>query len=355
MDIRDEIQLTAIEYFLHGNKKSILLIAPRVGKCRIALSILEKEGAKKVLVCYPRKDIKKSWLDEIELLGLQHLQIEYSTTLSLKRCLDEEYDYVIFDEIHEYSDNQLDVVDKLVETTSSIALTGTMTAGMEKNIAKRTGLVPCFKYTIEEAVRDGILCDYEINIHVVELDDKIPYYESKKGRKYTEAGWFKTNEFLRKKTNNPFFDNKLRNIVQNSLSKLRKTKALLRDSGDERVLIFCGTTKTADALGIPVYHSKNRNEENFIAFCEGLRDKIATINLARAGIKIVPIQRAIFNFMSGAPEPSAQSICRVLAKELWNPAKKAQIDIIISDTTHEKIRMHTALGFFDQTKIKWIN
>jgi superfamily II DNA or RNA helicase len=285
---------------------------------------------------------------------MQYLQIEYSTSHSLKKHIGKHFDYIILDEIHEFSDGQLDVADKLVECTPTIALTGTATASTLKNIEKRTGLQVGFEYTIEEAVRDGILCDYEINVHLVELDDRIPQYESKKGRKYTEKRWFSINEFLRKKTKNPFFDNKLINIVQNSLSKLRKTKALLRDSGEERVLVFCGTTKMADSLEIPVYHSKEKDEETFRQFCEGEIPKIATVKMAKAGIKVVPINRAIFGYMNGSPETACQSICRVMAKEMWNEDKKAIIDIVALKEKFELSRLKTALMWLNEDKIKYL-
>lgn len=355
-NIREEIQIQSVEHFLDGCKKSILLVAPRVGKIRISLEIIEREKAKHILVVYPRNDIQKGWLDEIELLEKQHLQVEYSTAHSLKKLIGRHYDYIILDEIHEFSDAQLDVADKLIESTPTIALTGTATATTLKNIEKRTGLSPCFEYTIEEAVRDGILCDYEINVYLVELDDKTPMYESKKGKKYTEKRWMGISEFLRKKTKNyAFFDNKIIGIIQNSVAKLRKTKAVLRDSGDERVLVFCGTTKIADSLDIPVYHSGNKDGETLRQFCEGEIPKVATCKMFQAGIKIIPIHRALFNFVTGAPEETAQKISRVLAIEWLSPNKKALIDIIISNTAHEKSRISTTLNFFDKTKVKWIN
>lgn len=350
MNVRELVQAKAVESF---DERGIILAAPRVGKIRIALNILRRQEAKRVLICYPRNDIQKGWLDEIELLGCGELQIEYSTFHSLKKRIGRKYDCFIIDEIHEASDAQLDVMDVIVEQVATIALTGTMTATTAKNIEARTGLTTCFVYPIEQAVKDGVLCDYEINIHLVELDDKKEQYESKKGRVYTEKRWFEINEFLKKKTkNNAFFDNKLINIIQNSLSKLNKTRALLREAAEERVIVFCGTTNMTDALGIPVYHSKERNEGAFKAFCEGKILRIATIKMAQAGIKIVPISRAIFGYTSGAPEEAAQKICRVLATELWHPGKKAQIDIVSCKEKFETNRIKTALSFFDGAKIK---
>ncbi len=52
-------------------------------------------------------------------------------------------------------------------------------------------------------------------------------------------------------------------LIQNSVAKLNKTKDLLRQYKDERVLVFCGITKIADALGIPSHHSKSKDKDAF--------------------------------------------------------------------------------------------
>lgn len=350
-DRRNHMQNEAVEAFISGNKKDIINVCPRGGKVCITLNILKKEGAENVLVAYPRHDIKDGWEEEIERLGMDHLNIEYTTFHSAKKYMDREYDYLVVDEIHETSDNQLDVLDGLVEKTNTIGLTGTLTQKCLSNIERRIGLGVCYEYSIQQAIEDGVLCDYEIFVHTVELDDRKIIHTTKKGRNYTEKGLYRMYSNLAKK--NPIFVNKLGNIIQNSQSKLLKTKELLE--GDDRIIVFCGTMDVADALGIPSYHSGNRNEELFKSFCKGEIPKIATIKMAKAGIKIVPIQRALFNYMSGQPMTAAQSICRVLAPEIWMEDKKARVDIIMSNTEYEKIRiMNTALKFFDNDKITYL-
>ena len=50
-------------------------------------------------------------------------------------------------------------------------------------------------------------------------------------------------------------------MCSSDLAKLNKTKELLKKHKDERVLVFCGVTATADSLGIPSYHSKKEEKK----------------------------------------------------------------------------------------------
>ena len=120
------------------------------------------------------------------------------------------------------------------------------------------------------------------------------------------------------------------------------------------MLVFCGTTKIADSLDIPVYHSKAKEKKILQDFCEGEGLNLATIKMAQSGLTIKPINRGVVNYTSGNPEDTAQKICRFLGIEYNNLDKKAEIDIICSNTAFEKERLKTGLSFFDENKIKYI-
>ena len=214
----------------------------------------------------------------------------------------------------------------------------------------------CYKYTINQGVDEGILTDYDMYIHQVRLDNKKPLYRTSKGRSYTEKGYFDLYTYIRKDAKmKHFIDMKLINIIQNSYSKMMKTKELLGKFSRERVLVFCGVTKVADNLGIPVYHSKKKEEEIFSSFCGGVKyNQLATIKMMQAGITVLPINKGIINYMSGNPEDSAQKICRFLGFEYDNPEKKAEIHIISTDEVFETDRLKTGLLFFDDRKIHHI-
>lgn len=351
--MREERQREAVEAYLASDGKTIIYAAPRFGKIKVAIDIMMEKGYKRPIVVAPRKDIFTGWLNDTKKWGFSH-KLAFSTFASIKGICSSCYDFLIIDEPHELSINQQEGLKILVKRLPTLGLTGTMTNKTANELYDNLGLDTCYKYTIDQGVEEGILADYEMCIHRVPLDNKKLIYTSAKGKRYTEKGYFDLFMYVRQKAKmKHFIDMKLINIIQNSHAKLEKTKQLLGRYHKDRVLVFCGTTETADKLGIPVYHSKSRETEIFSSFCQGIKyDQLATIKMMQAGITVSPIHRGIINYTSGNPEDCAQKICRFLGFEYSNPDKKAEIHIISSNEEFEIGRLKTALLFFDQTKIK---
>lgn len=353
--MREQRQKEAVEAFLASDRRTIINAAPRFGKIKVALDICRELSINHIWILAPRKDIFIGWDDDMKKFGGPNIigQTTFASIKNIDTAVTPKL--IIIDEPHELSLNQqITLADKIKKIDCPIlGLTGTMTNKTAEQLFDTLNLDTCFRYSIEEAVEDGILADYNICIHKVPLDTKINRLFGR--RMYTEKKYFDLQMFLRKqaKTNKFFFDLKMINVIQNSEAKRRETVRLLEQSEGERVLVFCGTTEIADNLNIPAYHSLSREKEIFDSFCKGLKyDKLATIKMMQAGITIKPINKGIINYTSGNPEDSAQKICRFLGFEYDNPDKKAEIYIISSDEEFETNRLKTALLFFDQTKIK---
>ena len=351
MNIRDSLQKKAVSLY---HDKCIYYLSPRFGKIKTTFLLCEKNGWNNIRVIAPRKDIFVGWESDAIKFNFKG-NIGFYTSSIINKMPFENIDLIIVDEIHEFSIEQLKSLKKLIGTNKSIALTGTMTNKTLSDIQTILGMKVCFKYTIEEAVEDGVLADYRLYIHEVELDDVFKYIITKKGsitekKRFQQLTWLKDK--LAKEGKNTFFlDLKIINLLQNSLAKRNKTISLLKEYDEERILVFCGTTETADKLGIPVYHSKSGEKELFDAFCNGEGKHLATIKMMQAGITIKPINKGICNYLSGSPEDSAQKLCRFLGMEYDNPNKQSEIHIISSNTTFEKERLKSALMWFDESKI----
>jgi hypothetical protein len=142
-------------------------------------------------------------------------------------------------------------------------------------------------------------------------------------------------------------------VIQSSLAKLNATKALLKNHKNERVLVFCGTTKIADRLGIPSYHSKSTKKEVFENFTGGEGNHLAVVKIGNTGVTYKPLNKIIINYFDSNGENLAQKINRCMAMEYDNPDKKAQIYIITTDEIVELKWLSKALEFFDKDKIKY--
>lgn len=350
MNKRDEIQKEAVETY---KNKGIWYLAPRFGKVKTTFLLCEKNNWKNIKVLAPRKDIFESWKNDKIKFNFQG-NLEFETFTSLHKIVPSVYDLTVIDEIHEASDKQLKELSRIIEYGKSIGLSGTMTKKTENDIYYSTGMEVCHKYSIAQGIEDGILADYSIKIHYVNLSNKLTI-PTKKGliseaKRYSQLMWRKN---MLKDNKKPYFfvDLAIINLLQNSEAKKQKTIQLLNKYDDERILVFCGTTETADDLGIPSYHSKTKEKEILDSFCKGKGKHMATIRMMQSGITILPISKGVINYMSGNPEDSAQKICRFLGIEYDNLDKKADIHIICTDTDFEKERLKTALMFFDEKKI----
>lgn len=355
--MRELRQAEAAQAYMDSDRRSIINAAPRFGKIKVALDITKTLKANHIWIIAPRNDIFAGWDEDMEKFGRPAV-VGKSTFTSIKKIETSlKPKLIIIDEPHELSYNQQVELAKKIEEVGNppvLGLTGTMTDKTAESLFDTLNLDTCFKYTIDQAVDEGILADYTLNIHRVPLENTEFRFRTK-GKQYTEKGYFDLQTYLRKeaKHNKFFFDLKLINIIQNSRAKRAKTIQLLGEFQDERILVFCGTTEMADSLGIPVYHSKAKEKTIFSSFCKGENiDQLATIKMMQAGITIIPIHKGIINYTSGNPEDCAQRICRFLGYEYANPEKKAEIHLISSDEPFETDRLRTALLFFNKSKIK---
>jgi superfamily II DNA or RNA helicase len=264
---------------------------------------------------------------------------------------------VIIDEIHLLSDNQLFATKDLIKNNDVVlGLTGTLSSWTEKTLCEHLDLCVVATYTIEQAIKEGVIVDYEITVVKVPLDNK--RVNDYKGKKRTEKAQFEAygwviNSLEREGKSTMFLRLARMRIIQNSIAKLNKTRELLKKHKEERVLVFCGVTKIADQLGIPSYHSKKTEKDIFDNFASGEGNHLAVVKIGNTGVTYKPLNRVIINYFDSNGENLAQKINRCMAMEYDNPDKKAQIYIVCSTEDVEANWLKKALEFFDKSKIKF--
>lgn len=367
MTIRDKIQKDLANQIIANGCRVLTNISARVGKIRIVLNYITKPEDV-VLIVYPEKDIKQSWVDEFPKIGYDDKNIKYSTTMSIKK-VDYKVDYLILDEYHKYSDNQIASLVQYINTykiEKIIGLSGSVSSKTEETWIRSTSLEIKIIYPIEQAIEDGIIADYEIEIHKVALDTSptIKRYSKEKGTFYiSEKKAFDNISYLIKTEESYDYPNRgklktLRftrmNLIKKSPTKLTYTKKLLEGKKNERILVFMGLIDTADDLGIPSYHSESKNDDDKNKFLIGDINHLAIINKLNMGATFPKLSRSIINFFDSNPENMFQKINRITCLEYDNPEKKAKIIIISSEEEVEQKWLNSALKFFDSNKIKYI-
>ena len=357
MTIRDKRQKEFAKVWLKS-KHGILLLAPRFGKIRTSIKILEKLKPESILIAYPDNKIKDAWQTDFEDLGYDDSIVTYTTHLSLKKYAEQSFDIVIIDEIHLLSEAQIEVCKDLFDVNGQIlGLTGTLSSWTERTLEEELDIHVIAHYPIEKAIEEGVIVDYEIHVVRVPLDNTV--YNDYKGKLKTEkkhydgVSWV-INKLQNSGTDTMFLRLARMRLIQSSLAKTNATKALLAAHNDERVLVFCGTTAVADNLGIPSYHNKSKEKEIFEDFAEGKGNHLAVVKIGNTGVTYKPLDKVIINYFDSNAENLAQKINRCMAMEYNTPDKKAHIYIVSSDELVELKWLQKALEFFDKNKIKYL-
>ena len=237
-----------------------------------------------------------------------------------------------------------------------LGLTGTLSNDTAKILLQKLDLRVVGYYPVEQAIKEGVVVDYEITVFNVPLDNKKKGIFKVKTR--TELKQFQIlswviNQKMYAGEDTMFLRLARMRIIQSSEAKRLKTIEILEKFKDERILVFCGTIKVADNLGIPSYHNKIKEKEIFQDFAEGKGNHLAVVKIGNSGVTYKPLDKVIINYFDSNSENLAQKINRCMGMEYDTPDKKAHIYIISTNESVEKKWLNKALEFFDKNKIKY--
>ncbi len=365
MTLRDKRQKEFAETWINKGKFGILNLCPRFGKIFTTINIIKKLKPKTILISYPDNKIKDSWKEDFKKKNYDDSNVTYTTHLSLKKHMSKYFDLIVIDEIHLLSNAQQEVLGEMIssytkrfdEDSNFLGLTGTLSRNTQRELAESTGMKVISTYTIEQAINEGVVADYEINVITVPLDSKVKQkYKDKirtEKQQFDSYSWV-ISDLERKNRNTMFLRLARMRIIQNSIAKRDKTRQILQKFKDERILVFCGVISIAENLGIPSHHSKAKGEDDFQDFCDGKTNHLSVVKIGNTGVTYKSLNKVIINYFDSNAENLAQKINRCMAMEYNNPEKKAKIYIISSDEEVEQNWLKKALEFFDKSKIKFI-
>jgi superfamily II DNA or RNA helicase len=359
---RDELQLQFANDFINKGFYGLMYIAPRFGKIKTTINCLTTKD--KVIIAYPEVNIKKSWVDDIKKWKFKNKKVKYSTYRSFDK-LSENCDVLILDEVHLISENQLKSIKKYIvkyNIKKVIGLSGTLSEKTIQDLDKYLGLKVLVEYSIDSAIKDGVITDYKIDVYYTKLSTKKNILVKWKGGEFYTSEKASFDNLSKKidgfTTIDNFTRNKIKsirlmrmNIIKKSQAKIDLTKSLLSKHKGKRVLTFSGLTEVADNLGIPSYHSGSKDDSTKDRFINGVISHLSIVNKLNTGITFPKLNLAIINFFDSNAENMAQKISRVTCMEYDNLDKVAHIIIVCTDEPVETKWLNSALTFFDKTKI----
>lgn len=359
MDKRDKLQLEfankAHEYLL-TNKKGVVDITQRFGKIKFTIELIKLLNPNaKILITYPTNIIKESWVNDFVKFNCE-FDVTYCNIESIKKHLDTQWDLWVFDECHKYSDNEALLIMKLIRVCNyTIGLSGTMSKWTKKELENLFGLKVILVYNQQEGINDGIISDYKIQCHLVDLDDTVKTPNSK-GKLVTEKKRYDNltyviNKFKEEGKDTGFMSLNRNRISQNSIAKRNVVLKLIEELKGKRFIVFCGTSKIAESLGIPYYHTKCKNN-TLQDFIDNKIDSIALIGIGKEGVTFKNLDTVILSDFTGNEETTSQIVSRAMIPDY--EGKVADIKFIVLNEKPELKKLENSIKLLNLKKIEYV-
>jgi len=358
---QDQIQEELIQKglnFFKTEKQGFFNVSVRIGKCRITTEILKTLKKERfVLIAYPDNKLEQTWKDELEKWKY------YDTTdfppffvnfSSLKKFKNAKLDAFIIDEHHSASPAERDLCHQIM-TNSKDCITIALSGTVSKETKEEWGLKEIASYTTEEGISAGILSDYSITVHVVNLDNiiKTPNRRGKlltEKQKYSALSWVIDNK--RQKGESTMLLALARNRLSlSSIGKINYTKNLLKQLKG-RTVVFTGLTDVADRLEIPSYHNKSASDKNFLDFQDGKINQLALAQMAKMGVTFINLNSVVLLNFTHNEEETKQQLTRTL--KLDYKGKIADLHVICLQENPELLKIKQSLSMLDSSKIKYV-
>jgi len=358
---RAEIQAQALETILR-HKRCGLSVSMGVGKTYIGLQYLDKlftaakKSNAKFLVVAPKKDIFQSWKDDAKKFNLAYLldHITFSTYISFTKHHPSDYDIVVLDEAHTTKGSHLEFLSRYQGIV--LGLTGTPPKWLEseKGQIMQEYYPIVYSYKVDQAVGSGILNDYRIFVHNVELNTK--------NTLKTKQGWMtserKNYDWLRRQIEEASDKTRFMKQIfcitalkQYESKEIYAKQCLAKIPEDEKCLVFANTIDQAERLCKHSHHSKKKDSTALEAFKLGSITRLSAVEQLSEGVTIPGLKHIIILHAYGNEKKASQKIGRVLR---LNPDEVAKIHILQYQETIDETWVKRALEEFNQEKIKYV-
>jgi superfamily II DNA or RNA helicase len=354
---KNEVQLEALKA-TEGKRKCSVVLGTGVGKTLVGLSHIEinTTALMKVLIVAPKKSIFQSWKDDAVKFGKEDLlgRMTFTTYLSLNKHNPNDYHAVYLDEMHSLLDSHRGFLQ--LYKGKILGLTGTPP---KRDYSEKGKLVQEFcpvvyTFKADDAVENGILNDYQIIVHQIQLSNQKVY----------EAKTFNKTYLASEVANYTYWSRRLDVGGSNiHITRVMRMKAMmeypskeiytkkLMESISTKCIVFANTQAQADRLCKHSYHSGNvDSEDNLRLFKDGEITKLSSVMQLNEGVNIPNLKQGIIMHAYGNERKAAQRIGRLLR---LNPDDKAIVHILCYMDTVDEKWVTEALEGFDQTKIIW--
>lgn len=355
--IKDQVQRAGTAAWVRNGMKGTLVMATGTGKSKVAVDRVKEiiRGTYQfpplkptILLVTPTEALRDvNWPEEflkwnVTQYGMD-TWVKRICYASLKNEKGNQYRLIILDEIHwltERNSEGFKDAKSLVKFMSDnmcqevMGLTATEPDperdAMKAQIFEQIAPV-CFRYTLDQAVDDGLLPEYKVKIIQIPLDRIIKVIPAG-----TKANPFKNTElaayeYLNKKVmkaqiatrKNPNSNwakslyGERRRLIANLPSKARVAKTLIFRlmRAEKRFIVFCGGIEISRELcGLNVYNSSDEDKprDMLTAFKNKEISYLGVVDAVNEGHNIPDIDEGIIHQLSSNPRHVIQRLGRIL-------------------------------------------
>lgn len=371
---REQVQADAVRAIRDNDFTGLFVIAPRVGKTKIAIQAIGKEWGEwkdNIQIVTPREEINNIWKTELikwdfilqSEYGYKPFEISPLCFPSIKK-IPEGLELLVVDEPQMLSLNQLDWIVRK-KPKRLLLVTGTANKYTRGKILYKLGLESRFEYPIEEAIKDGIISNFHVYIVRVPMDDK------------DKVGWMTIAGERAKVTEKQHYDfytalfdierikeklnpehGRWKDLasrrraawIYTGKSKIRIAK-MIQEHINERVIVFTARTDVADELSPYSHHSKNKKKGNLKRFIEGEINTLSVVQMSDMGITIPNLKYEVVHQLQSNSETSLQKFLRTCNLE---EDKEAKIIITVYKDTVDEGWARQATEGVPESKISWV-
>ena len=339
-----------------------LLLAPRVGKSKLAIDIIKKNKPKSILWVTPLAHLAEvdipqefeTWKAKVYLKCLK------TVTWTSLNTIEGHYEMIILDEEQFITENNIEnITNGKLTFDYIVSMTGTKTKHESKNnLYKQLELPVLYELSINEAVDIGLLSNYTVKVLEIDMSreknvkagskDK-PFMTSEEDN-YSWLSKMTKQAIIQKRKDAQFRILKRMRAVYDSPSKTAAAKYLI-DNLKGRKLFFCSSIEQAEYLCSNTYHSKTTNKA-LKEFIDGIIDTVTMVNAGGVGTTFKAIDHLV---MAQADSDNngltSQKICRTLLEQ---KDYVATIWILCLVGTQDEKWVESALQNFDKSKVEYI-
>lgn len=317
--IRSGKTLTILDYAVKNNYKSILWVVPYLTNIAGLQEELEKWNIDLNIICITYNSIKK-------------YESKY-------------FNLIVLDECHRITDSNYQYL-RSITYDKLIAMTGTYPKNKDKRdlLHLNLKLKLVYTYSIKDAVLDGNVAPYKINIITKELSSsKTIHVLTKQHNFYTSEA--ASHKFLVTKIAKSDGKQKMMSIfnMMRFLNTVPSTIIFIKNyiniNKSKRFIIFVATKDMAEQCSEYCYYG-DKDDRYFNEFREGKINHLVLVEKATIGVTYNNLDGCLLTTINSSNSSVLQKIFRTI---LFRPNYTAQIDILINDKTIQQEWIHKAL------------